>query len=96
MWPSLHPFIIWIGVAADVAKIADSGILLLYFLRSLRIINKMVVCIFQMQRPGVILLKKACHAMCRARGTGGTQARLPVAHCMASSEGPAWPSIKTS
>ena len=56
MWPSLHLFIIWIGVAADAAKMADSCILLLYFLRSSRIINKMVVCISQMQRPGVILL----------------------------------------
>ena len=56
MWPSLHPFIIWIGVAADVAKMADSDILLYYFVRSSRIINKMAVCISQMQRPGVILL----------------------------------------
>ena len=52
MWPSLHPFIIWIGVAADVAKMADSGILLFYFVRSSRIINKMAACISQMQRPG--------------------------------------------
>jgi hypothetical protein len=52
----LHPFIIWIGVAADVAKMADSGILLFYFVRSSRIINKMAACISQMQRPGVILL----------------------------------------
>ena len=56
MWPSLHPFIIWIGVAADVAKMADSGILLFYFVRSSRIINKMAACISQMQRSGVILL----------------------------------------
>ena len=52
----MHPFIIWIGVAADVAKMADSGILLFYFVRSSRIINKMAACISQMQRPGVILL----------------------------------------
>ena len=52
----MHPFIIWIGVAADVAKMADSGILLYCFVRSSRIINKMAACIFQMQRPGVILL----------------------------------------
>ena len=56
MWPSLHPFIIWIGVAADVAKMLDSGILLFYFVWFSRIINKMAACIFQMQRPGVILL----------------------------------------
>ena len=56
MWPGLHPFIIWIGVEADVAKIADSGILLFYFVRSSRVINKISVCISQMQRPGVILL----------------------------------------
>ena len=56
MWPSLHPFIIWIGVAADVAKMANSGILLFYFVRSSRIINKMVACISQMQRLRVILL----------------------------------------
>ena len=58
MWPGLHPFIIWIGVAADVAKMADSGILFLFFVRSSRIINKMAACIFQMQRPGVILLSE--------------------------------------
>ena len=52
----MHPFIIWIGVAADVAKMADSVILLYCFVRSLRIINKMAACIFQMHRPGVILL----------------------------------------
>ena len=52
----LAPFIIWIEEAADVAKMADSGILLYYFVRSSRIINKMAACIFQMQRPGVILL----------------------------------------
>ena len=45
MCPSLHPFIIWIGVAADVAKMVDSGILLFYFVRSSRIINKMAACI---------------------------------------------------
>ena len=48
MWPGLYPFIIWIGVEADVAKIADSGILLFYFVRSSRIINKMAACISQM------------------------------------------------
>ena len=52
----MHPFIIWIGVAADVAKMADSVILLFYFARSSRLINKMAACIFQIQRPGVILL----------------------------------------
>ena len=52
----MHPFIIWIGVAADVAKMVDPGILLYYFVRSSRIINKMAVCISPMQRPGVILL----------------------------------------
>ena len=56
MWPSLHPFIIWIGVAADVAKMVDSGILLFYFVRSSRIINKVAGCIAQMQRTGVIFL----------------------------------------
>ena len=56
MWPCLHPFIIWIGVAADVSKMTDSGILLFYFVRSSRIIDKMAACISQMQRPGVILL----------------------------------------
>ena len=40
MWPSLHPFIIWIGVAIDAAKMADLGILLLYFVRFLGIIIK--------------------------------------------------------
>ena len=52
----MHPFIIWIGVAADVAKMVDSGILLYCFVRSSRIINNMAACIFEMQRPGVILL----------------------------------------
>ena len=52
----MHPFIIWIGVAADVAKMADSVILLYYFVRFLRIINKMTACISQMQRPGVSLI----------------------------------------
>ena len=56
MWPGLHPFIIWIGVAANVVKMADSSILLFYFVRSSRIINKMAACISQMQRPGIILL----------------------------------------
>ena len=56
MWPGLHPCIIWIGVAEDVAKMADSGILLFYFVRYSRIINKMTACISQIQRPGVILL----------------------------------------
>ena len=56
MWLGLHPFIIWIGVGADVANMADSVILLLNFVRSSRIINKMTACISQMQRPGVILL----------------------------------------
>ena len=52
----MHPFIIWIGVAADVAKMVDSGILLYCFVRLSRIINKMAGCISQMQRLGVILL----------------------------------------
>ena len=30
----LAPFIIWIGVAADVVKMVDSGILLFYFVRA--------------------------------------------------------------
>ena len=54
----MHPFIIWIGVAADAVQMSDSGILLLYFVRSSRIVNKMAVCISQMQRPGEILLFK--------------------------------------
>ena len=58
MWSSLHPFIIWIRVATDVVKMTDSGILLFYFVRSSRIINKMTAYISQMQRPGVIFLKK--------------------------------------
>ena len=63
MWPGLHPFIIWIGVAVDVAKMTDSGILLYYFVRSSRIINKIAACISQMQRLGVILhfYEKKCH-----------------------------------
>ena len=52
----MHPFIIWIGVAADAVKMVDSGILLFYFVRSSRIINKITACISQMQRPGFILL----------------------------------------
>jgi hypothetical protein len=54
----LHPFIKWIGVTTDVAKMADSGILMYYFVRSSRMINKMAACISQMQMPGVILLFK--------------------------------------
>ena len=62
----MHPFIIWIGVAADAAKMTDSGILLLYFVRSSKIVNKMAVCISQMQRPGeILLLKKTRKQMAR-------------------------------
>ena len=36
----------------------DSDLLLYYFVRSFRIINKMAACIAQMQRPEIILLSK--------------------------------------
>ena len=77
MWPSLHPFIIRIGVAADAAKMTDSSILLLYFVRSSRIINKMSVCISQMQRPGVILLFEKKPTQARETFGNGKKVRDP-------------------
>ena len=48
-----HPFITGIVVATGVVNMVTSRLLMYYVVRTFWIINKIVACIAQMQRPGV-------------------------------------------